>query len=218
MKPLLKLSSDFQQNTSTTRTLDKQSVFYYCKFIRSLTDYIQHPIFTKGENMEIQKKDFKNFPQTSFCSETDSAQPFQSNSDEPAKMVTSDIPLYRHNDPPQKKYPYLPYPDEVIDDNLARELERLRGILRRSNKRHPINIDPLSDKSHFITSDEYIFENLYQREIRESMTEKQYEIYSLLLNGYNLKEVAQITRYPYITLRRMMKTIRKIIESVLSEE
>ena len=206
------------KNKISPKTLDKQSICYYQKVIRSLTDFIQNPISIKGENMENQKKDFKNFPKTSSFSNSGSTRPFQPNSDEPAKMISTDSRDFRYNDPPKKKYPYLPYPDEIIDDNLAKELERLRGILRRSNKRHPANIDPLSEKNHFVTSDDYIFENLYQREIQECMTEKQYEIYSLLLNGYNLKEVAQITHYPYITLRRMMKNIRIIIESVLSEE
>lgn len=108
---------------------------------------------------------------------------------------------------------YRRYRDKT---DWEKEMEKLRSRMRRSNKRNSLSVDPHGPLEMFVVSDDYIFENIYLREIRELLSKEQFEFYSLLLKGYNLKECADILGVSYMTVRRGFKKLKSIVESIFS--
>lgn len=116
-----------------------------------------------------------------------------------------------------KSCDYLRYKKEPLE-KWEKEMERLRSKMRRSNKRNPLPADPHGPSEVFVANDDYIFEKLYLREIKDNLSEKQFEIYTYLKRGYSLLEISDLINISYTTLRRAYKNIKKVVEKVFKEE
>ncbi len=94
--------------------------------------------------------------------------------------------------------------------DIRKEIERQRSFYRRNVKRNPISVNPLEEYDVFI-HDDIIDTMVLNRDIENALSNEQVTLFELFTHGYTLTEISEILNVSYMTLRRNLKKIKKVV-------